>query len=153
MQLVGSFRQKVQSLSIKKKKKSLIHSPYICVLTKLSFVCMFAIQYKDIFLTKVKALAKIPFFREMPRFIYCRLNDIFSLIMTFRIGFEFLYQINKNVSTFKYYLEGGVKLYWCTLAISNFLLFVGHPNVIYAAPSLKLKVFSFFCGSRYILNY
>ena len=89
-------------------KKKLIHSPYICVLTKLSFVCMFAIQYKDIFLTKVKALAKIPFFREMPRFIHCRLNDIFSLIMTFRIGFEFLYQINKNVSTFKYYLEGGV---------------------------------------------
>ena len=116
-------------------------------------------ESESIFLTQVKALANILFFfffffREMPRFIYCRLNDIFSLIMTFRMKYEFLYQINKNVSTFKYYLVGGVKhigILWQYQSSFFFLLFVGHPNVIYAAPSLLLKVFSFFCGSCHIL--
>ena len=107
--LLVHLDKKYSPYPLKKKKKALsIDRTYVFLQNYHSFACLPS-NTKIFFSPKLKHLPRFFFlFREMPRFFYCRLNDIFSLIMTFRIGFEFLYQINKNVSTFKYYLEGGV---------------------------------------------
>ena len=89
----------------------------------------------------------------MPRFIYCRLNDIFSLIMTFHMGYEFLYQINKNVSTFKYHLQGVwiILVYFSNIKVV-FFSFCGSPKFYLCCTKFNAKsFFPFFCCSCYIL--